>query len=283
MCPPPTESPEQAVERDSGPSMSVDTYLHRIGIGPSSVEEPTRSTLERIQRAHVTTVPFENLAIVGAPHGPGDGAGITLEVPHLYEKIVHQERGGYCFELNGLYHWLLAELGYDIDRVTARITSDGGVTLPANHHSNIVHLDERYVVDIGMGTPKLRQPLPLDGGTVTDDIGIEWRVTESDRTDAQYRVSFRRDDEWTRRYVFSDTPRDLSYFEATNDYLQSAPESPFTDGPSISLGTEDGHLSLDAETLTERHEGGETTQPVPADDWPAVLEDRFDVELPPEN
>lgn len=277
----PADASGQAVDGDA-PDMTADAALRRIGLDPATVETPDMATLRRIQRAFVTTVPFENLAIVGDPHGSRDGPGVTLSVSHLYEKLVRERRGGYCFELNGLAHWLLSELGYDIDRVAARITGGGGVQLPANHHSNIVHLDRRYVVDVGMGTPKLRRPVPVDGDPVTDDVGVTWHVTESDRPDAQYRVEFRAEDDeaWTRRYVFTDTPRDLSYFDATNDYLQSAPESSFTDGPSVSIGTADGHLSLDAETLTERRDGVEEREAVDPDEWAAVLDERFGVSYP---
>lgn len=219
--------------------MSVGAYVDRIGVDPATVETPDVETLARLQRVHVTTVPFETLAITGDPYGERRGEGIVLAVPHLYEKIVERERGGYCFELNGLFHTLLAALGYEVHRAAARVVS--AVQVPANHHVNVVELGRRYVVDVGIGPPMCRRPLPLDGTPQTDEVGIEWRVVASDRPDATYRVEFRRpgDGDWTPRYVFDDTPRPLRYFEATNDYLQSAPESPVhggSDGRSFDGG-----------------------------------------------
>jgi N-hydroxyarylamine O-acetyltransferase len=261
--------------------MTPERYLERLGIDPDSVGEPDMEALQRICRAHVTAVPFENLAIVGSPHGEFDGSEVRLSVPHLYEKIVERERGGYCFELNGLVHWLLDELGYDIDRVAARVTGDGGIELPANHHSNIVHLDGRYVVDVGMGRPKIRQPIAIDGSAHTDDLGIEWRVVESDRPDVTHGVEFREEcgDSWTERYVFDDTPRPLSYFEATNDYLQSAPESTFTGSPTVSIGTDRGLVELKTERVIEHAEGEADERAVPPDRWHDVLEERFGLSL----
>jgi len=135
------------------------------------------------------------------------------------------------------------------------------IRTPANHHVDVIDLDRRYVVDVGTGPPMLRRPLPFDGTPQTDEVGIEWRVAASERPDAAYRTEYRRsdDEEWSVRYVFDDTPRPLRYFEAANDYLQSAPESPFTGAPTVALSTEEGHRKLSGGTLVEvtraeRHE-----------------------------
>jgi len=257
--------------------LDVDAYLARIGLDPDTVETADMETLERLQRAHVTAVPFENLAIVGDPYGDRDGEDVVLSTPQLYEKIVERGCGGYCFELNGLFHWLLAELGYDVDRIAARVTSDGTARPPANHHTNVVGLDRRYVVDVGMGTPQMRRPVPLDGTPRIDAVGFEWRIAESDRPDETYRSEYRGpvDDEWATRYVFSDVPRELSYFEATNDFLQYAPESPFTGDPVVTIATEAGHRTLSADTLSELADGTERERAVAPVEWHAVLAYQF--------
>jgi len=267
---------------DDTTRMAPDADLDRIGVDPRTVDRPYLETLARIQRAHVTTIPFENLAIVGDPHGDREGEGVILSTPHLHEKIVEQDRGGYCFGLNGLFHWLLDELGYDVDRVAARIVgSDGDARPPANHHSNVVELDRRYVVDVGMGTPVMRRPTPLDGSTRKDEVGVEWRVAESDRPDETYCTEYRSPDEegWSTRYVFSDKPCDLDYFAATNDYLQSAPESPFTGGPVVSIATDDGHRKLSADTLTEVVGAEETERHVAPEEWHATLAESFALDV----
>lgn len=261
--------------------MNVDAYLSRIGIAPETVEQPDLETLERLQRAHVTTVPFENLSIVGDPHGDRDGPGVSLSLPSLYNKIVERKRGGYCFELNGLFHNVLIALGYDVDRCAARVTS--ALRTPANHHVNLVHLKQSYVVDVGTGPPMLRTPLPLDGTNRADEAGVTWRIVESERPDAHYRAEVRRPGrtEWTERYVFTAESRPLSYFRPANEYLQSAPESPFTGSPIVALSTPYGYKKLSADTLladrgTEREE-----RVVRAEAWAEVLEAELGVHLPP--
>jgi len=253
----------------------VEAYLQRLDVAPGTIDGPTLETLGRLQRAHLITVPFETLAITGDPYGERVGEGVVLSVPHLYEKIVERRRGGYCFELNGLFHALLEGLGYDVHRASARMSS--ALRVPANHHTNIVTLDRRYVVDVGTGPPTLRKPIPLDGAPQTDAIGTEWRVVPSERPDALSRLDYRTDDdsEWMARFVFDDAPRPLRYFEATNDYLQSAPESPFTDDPSVALSTQTGYRQLSGETFEEVRGPDREERTVTADDWHEILEQKF--------
>ncbi|WP_227132981.1 arylamine N-acetyltransferase family protein [Halorubellus salinus] len=266
-------------DRDRPDAIDVDAYLDRIDADVDSLPDPDYETLSRLQAAHVQHVPFENLAIVGHPHREDDrtgdaddgtvlGDGVALDTDALFEKIVERERGGYCFELNGLFHALLASLGYDVDRVAARVVGrDGDARPPANHHANVVHLHRPFVVDVGTGTPQLRQPVPLDGTEVTDDAGVAWRVVDSDRVDAEYETQYREPHQrdWTTRYVFDTTPRDLSYFDATNDYLQTSPESPFATAPTLAIATPDGYRRLDANThtLVTFHDADDGTSPGP--------------------
>lgn len=272
-----TTAPDDARSRARG--VDVGRYLARIGLDVAAVETVDLDTLEILQRAHVTSVPFENLAIVGDPHGDDPGSGVDLTPDALFEKIVERERGGYCFELNGLFTALLDALGFQVERVAARVESD--LTVPANHHVIVVTLDRRYVVDVGTGAPMLRRPVPLDGTIIEDELGIEWRVTDSDRPDESHRTEYREPgaDEWSSRYVFSHHPRALSYFMATNDYLQSAPESPFTDGPVVQRATTDGHVKLTVDRLTDPLDDTDDGTRIPAADWHDVLAAQFGIRL----
>ncbi|MFC3959365.1 arylamine N-acetyltransferase family protein [Halovivax cerinus] len=155
---------------------TTDRYLARIGLDPASPPDPDLDGLSVVQRAHVTSVPFETLAVTGDPFDRFDGAGVSVALDDLYEKIVTRGRGGFCYELNGLFAWLLAELGFDVTPVAARMV--GGSGTPAAHRSTVVSLPSgRYVVDVGMGSPTMRRPTPLperDAGgrpVPTDDGG----------------------------------------------------------------------------------------------------------------
>jgi N-hydroxyarylamine O-acetyltransferase len=258
---------------------AVDRYLERLGLDPAAVRAADRDveTLARLQEAHVRQVPFENLSIVGDPFGDGAGEGVTLDPDALYEKIVERERGGYCFELNGLFTALLAALGFDVHRAAAIILSaDGDHSVPANHHVIVASLDREYLVDVGMGAPQMRRPTPLSGEFApADGAGVEWRVRDNDRPAYDRTAEYRTSDDWTARHVFDTTPRALSYFEAACDYLSTAPESPFTGGVSLRLATENGWLELDRETLVRVEGGDRTERSLSPAEWYDVLERAF--------
>lgn len=256
--------------------MDPDRYLARLGVDPAEAWPPTFETVERLQSTHVTTVPFETLSITGIPDGDYAGEGVTLKLPALYEKLVERERGGFCFELNGLFGWLLAELGFDVDRIAACVLDDDGDPRPpANHHALLVDLDRPYVVDVGLGLPKLREPLPVGGRVGPDSAGIEWRTKPSDRPDAEYVVQTRSEGAWDDRYVFTTDPRPLSYFAATCDHLATAPESTFTGDPTVNIGTERGYKRLTPETLTEVVAGEKRERTVAPEEYHDLLETEF--------
>ena len=259
--------------------MEPTAYLNRIGL--DSQPAATLTGVEQLQSAHVQTVPFENLAIVGDPFNDGTksrwpATGVELSLPSLYEKIVERERGGFCFELNGLFTWFLRELGVGADRLAARMLGEDGTGRPpANHHTVAVEFDRRYLVDVGMGTPQMRRPLPLDGEVVTEETGVAWRVVESERPDEAFLTQFRHPDEpWQDRYLFSDVPRELSYFHATCEYLASAPESPFTGDPTVSIATADGYQKLTKNSL-RWWDGTEHERAVTPEEWDELRTDQF--------
>jgi N-hydroxyarylamine O-acetyltransferase len=279
----PPDTPESGLDADE-----VDRYLDRIGLDPGAIRnrDPGVETLARVQAAHVRHVPFENLSVVGDPFGDDPGEGVTLSIPALYETVVERERGGYCFELNGLFTVLLDALGFDVHRGAAMVVPDDGEhTTPANHHAIVVTLDRQYVVDVGMGMPAMRRPTPLDGDETPADVaGVEWRVVTNDRPTygrtTEYRIkgdgNGRTDvEDWTDRYVFDTTPRELSYFRAACDYLASAPESPFTGSVTVQVGTETGWCELDQETFVRVEDGQRTERNVSPGEWDDVLHREF--------
>lgn len=260
--------------------MDTERYLARIGLEPDDVWAPTLETLAALQVAHVTTVPFETLSITGDPSGEHFGEGVSLALPDLYWKIVEDERGGFCFELNGLFVWLLAALGFEVDRLAAQVLDDDGDPRPpANHHAIRVTLEEPYLVDVGLGSRKLRRPLPIGGRVGPDDTGFEWRTVESDRPDADHLVQTRGPaaTEWSDRYIFTETPRELSYFEATCEHLATAPESNFTGDPYVNVGTDSGYKKLTPEAFVESVEGEEEEREIDEDEWAELLAAEFGI------
>src|SRR5262245_27861823 len=121
----------------------IDAYLGRIGYTGSRA--PTLEVLRALHRAHLYAVPFENLDI----HA---GRRIVLDQDALFQKVVTHRRGGFCYELNGLFAALLRKLGFDVTLLSGRVHNDGGFGPEYDHMTLLVKLDGRWLADVGFGS-----------------------------------------------------------------------------------------------------------------------------------
>src|SRR5712671_3170173 len=121
--------------------MDFHAYLQRINYAGSLA--PDNETLRLLHLAHLRTVPFENLSI-------HTNDAIVLDDDALFEKIVVRRRGGFCYELNGLFAALLRELGFEVELVSAQVArTDGGFSPDFDHMALLVVRDERWLADVG--------------------------------------------------------------------------------------------------------------------------------------
>jgi len=73
-------------------------------------------------------------------------------VDSLYEKIVLRKRGGFCYELNGLFYWLLKGLGFNVSIYHATVSRSEHWMFPHGHCVLLVKLDSnQYIADVGFG------------------------------------------------------------------------------------------------------------------------------------
>ena len=113
--------------------MDARRYLHRIDADVAPEATPSLELLAKLQRRHLQTVPFENLDVVA-------GREISIERGAHYEKIVEAGRGGFCYELNGLFDWLLGELGFTTRFVEGRVNNGNGFSRRFAHAAVLVDL-----------------------------------------------------------------------------------------------------------------------------------------------
>jgi N-hydroxyarylamine O-acetyltransferase len=214
--------------------LDVARYLERIGYtGPM---EPTLEMLRTLHEAHYRAVPFENLDI-------GLGRPIALDEAALYAKIVERRRGGFCYELNGLFAALLRALGFRVTLLSAGVNSRvHGVFGPEFDHLALrVDLAEPWLADIGFGESFVH-PLRLDERGEQRDPGGVFRIAERDG----WQILESRDGEggWKLEYRFTLTPRVLSDFAAMCHYHQTSPDSGFTKHSTCSLPTPTGRVTV---------------------------------------
>lgn len=248
--------------------MEIDAYFERIGYTGSRA--PTAETLRQLHRAHMLAVPFENLDIpLGNP--------IVLSLPWLYAKIVRRRRGGFCYELNGLFAWLLEQLGFSVVRLSARVF-DGVQPGPEfDHLALLIEAEERLLADVGFGDSFL-EPLRLDTGEAVLHAGRMYRVTGegSERVLERRRAA----SDWEPQYAFSLLPRHLVEFGARCQWTQTSPASGFTQKATCSLATADGRITLSNNRLIMTTAGRREEREVASEEeYRALLKTHFGIYL----
>lgn len=213
--------------------MDIEAYLERIDYRGSHT--PSAQTLRDMHLAHLLAVPFENLSI----HA---GEPIVLEDDALFEKIVARRRGGFCYELNGLFAALLRASGFNVSMLSARVANgNGGFTQDFDHMPLIVSLDERWLVDVGFGDT-FREPLLIDDSNVHEQIGRAYRIVSDD----EYLILMERKngDEWKAQYRFNLQPYQYADYAAMCHYHQTSPDSHFKQRRICSRATPEGRVTL---------------------------------------
>jgi N-hydroxyarylamine O-acetyltransferase len=139
-------------------AFNLDKYLARIGL--SGALAATLNTLHAVTSAHTHSIPFENLdVLLGRP--------IALEPGAVFDKLVTQERGGYCFEQNRLLLSALLAMGYEVTPISARVRIDRPRTMvpPRTHMFLRVRIaNTDYFTDCGVGALSLTSALQFDVG-----------------------------------------------------------------------------------------------------------------------
>ncbi len=214
--------------------MNEDAYLARIGLEPDHLEV-NDEVLRLLQRKHLLTVPFENLDI----HWKRP---IVLDVDRFYAKVVDEKRGGFCYELNGLFNELLKSLGFQTRLVSARVFNGTGHGPEYDHAAIIVTIaDDEYLADVGFGD-FTAEPLRFSLGAEQQDPAGVFVIRNFE--DEYFDVAKRDGDTWKSQYIFKDIPRELSEFTEMCDFQQYSPESHFTKGKLCSMMTDSGRKTL---------------------------------------
>src|SRR5215469_5858439 len=228
-------------------------YLQRIGAErPAVLDE---KALVGLHRAHLMTVPFENLSI-------HLGEAISLAEDDLITKIVTRRRGGFCYELNGAFALLLQALGADVARVAARVHGDGGLGPPFDHLALVVRLplgNDRWLADVGFGSHST-YPLRYDSRQEQHDPGGRFVLADATGGD----VDVLRDGHL--EYRIETRVRALADFIPTCWWQQTSPESHFTQNTICSRLTADGRITLSGRTLITTSSGARTERQLETDD-----------------
>lgn len=254
-------------------AIDLDAYLQRIGM--QAAVAPDLATLLAITAAHAAAIPFENL-------NPLLGLPVDLALPALERKLVHDGRGGYCFEQNLLLMAALRAIDFEVSGLIARVlwTRPEDAVTPQTHMLLRVELaGESWLVDVGFGVqtppgalrlqPDIGQPTPLEPFRLLHKDG-DWRMQSLVRG------------QWLSLYHFDLHPVPLIDYVVANHYVSTHPESNFVNNLSVARTLSDRRLSLRNREFTVRRPESEPERRQLRDtaEIRQVLEQEFGLRLP---
>jgi len=213
-------------------------YLARIGLSEAGLR-PDLECLNAVLRAQLEHIPFENLEVLCEQRTPDLGTAA------LFDKLVTRRRGGYCFELNALFHALLVSLGYTVYPVAVRVQLGGSELSPTTHRGEVAVIGGRkYYCDVGFGAISFPHAVPLDGSETPEGFRI---VPDG----AFLAVQQKKDGAWALLMRFADLPTDPVDFVLPNFYTSRNPEGLFRQVLSVAILRGGVRVQLAGDTLRE--------------------------------
>lgn len=250
----------------------IKRYFSRIGLEYSASCTPDGELLRRLQYAHVTTVPYENLDILR-------GVPISLKLDDIYDKVILRHRGGYCFELNALFGWLLRQLGYLVIDLTARFLR-GESEIPMRRHRVLRVTDcfgDEWLADVGVGQQVPRMSLRLAPNIVQEQLGEFYRFRVM--PDYGWVLYDLRDTEWREVFAFTEERQLDIDFEMPSFWCEANPTSPFRKKEMLSIKTSVGRMTIDGNEFKIFDSGNVSVKLLTDDEKPYYREKYFGITL----
>lgn len=234
-------------------------YLKRLGI--TNTPDPTKENLDALIYAHQTKIPFETIGVHRCTATP------DLSIEHLFQKIIENNNGGYCFELNKLFENLLTSLGYNARPALSRAVRGREGRMPINHRGILVDLDKGlFFADVGFGGPMPAGALQIDTDEeqnicdetfITESTDHGWwnidRITKAANDYHDDGIPARRQ---TELELCSAIVEDID-FDSLNLFC-SQPGTLFRDHEVVNLRTDNGYKGYKDGVLTIRENGQKT-------------------------
>lgn len=219
----------------------IQLYFHRLGLDLPETPVCDSKLLCRLQYAHVTQIPFENLDILS-------GIDLPMTREGQFKKVILGRRGGYCFELNGLFACLLESLGYRVTSYLGRYLRDQtGIPMRRHRVIRVECAEGTWLCDVAVGQHAPRLPLRLVPDLVQEQYGESYRFTREPFLG--WVLYDQHNGQWRRFYSFTEEEQlDVDYV-APSFYCENAPDSIFNKAPMLSIKTEKGRKTLDGCTF----------------------------------
>lgn len=263
MTPAPSNENDMTLTADQ-----LDAYLARVGIDRPIA--PDLHSLTKLQRAHLTGFTWEALdAFMGWPS--------SIAPADIFTKMVEGRRGGWCFEMNGLFGAALNALGFRVTRLCGCVDRPKlGDVAVGNHLTLRIDLDSPYLAEVG-AADALIEPVPLAAGPISQR-GFAFAMEPME-------------DGWLRFHNhvhgiartidFKPDHSDEAAMAAMKDWLMRDPASPFTNALAVFRHTADGYVGLQNDCLRRVTATGIREQRITSADHLAdIFETVFDLDVP---
>lgn len=246
----------------------LDAVLVRLGL-PKERPAPTLANLDRLIGAALHHLPFENLDVLLEKN-------VDIDPQAVFDKVVEQRRGGYCFELNSLFARLLTSLDYQVTLLVGRVRWGLPVDAPLTPQSHLLLridlTDGAYLVDIGFGGPASPRALPL---RLNEELSGGWRLTGA--LEGELEMATRSSSGWQTLYRFTLQPQPWIDYAMRNWFTSTHPQSVFRVSLRVAVSEDGARLSLLNGQFSRRTADGAVEQRSieDADALLVVLRERF--------
>ncbi|MEI7708255.1 MAG: arylamine N-acetyltransferase [Chlorobium sp.] len=248
----------------------LENYFRRIAYNGKTQKDI--STVSEIMWCQLFSVPFENLDVQA-------GKIVSLVPEEIVEKILVRNRGGYCYEVNGLFAMALEELGVPYIFVAAR-PMIYPVRRPKTHMAIVAEIDgEKWLIDLGFGSNSIRKPMRLDVTDVEvmqDTDRFMLSITE----ESKYRLKAFVEGEWVDQYEFDLYPQEWIDFVPANHLNSTHPDTIFVKKLIVVLQNPTGKVVLMGDTLKTISNGVTTKEFVSPENRAAILSTHFGLVAP---
>ena len=248
----------------------VDKYLKRIGY--SGTISLSGETLSGLQKAHLAAIPYENLDIL-------KGIPLSVDPRIVYKKVIENHRGGFCFELNGIFSELLESIGFKVTSYLSRFLFNRPDDLPIPTHRVLkVECDDGiFIADVGTFVDLPRIALRYTKGVVQND-GFQTYLYDEDTLLGHVLYQLDRETDSRKKfYSFMECPFFHEDFAIPSFYTEKHPESRFAKQRMVSLKTEKEYIALYGDTLIRIKNGVTTKQIIEDNDFENILRSTFKI------
>jgi N-hydroxyarylamine O-acetyltransferase len=223
-------------------------------------------------------IPFETLDI-------HNQIPILLQINFLYQKVIQDHRGGYCYELNLLFHHLLTLSGFEVTMAAGRLHhGNNKYGRDFEHMALLVELNGRkWLMDVGYGDFSLA-PLAIMPGEIQSDGRNYYQIIDPVVIDGRSYLGVAKwnasKQDFKIDYIFTLTPRKLSDFEVMNEYHQTSPESHFRRSLIVTAPTPEGRITLINNKLIRTENGKRQVKVIQNEDQrEEILEKYFHMDM----